>query len=78
MALSPRWLVLWVSFVSGFGVRGVLRTLPEADRWAGWAAAAAQAVLLGLSLVELARAKRQLRASRERLEQHRALFRGDA
>lgn len=77
--MSPRWLVLWVAFMSGFGVRGALSMLSaEANLWVSWATVAAQVLLLGLLLVGLVRAKRELRASKERLERHLRLFRGDA
>lgn len=77
--MSPRWLVVWVAFFSGFGVRGALRTLPaEAHAWLSWGAVVAQVVLAVFSFVGLVRAKRALRASKDRLERHLALFRGDA
>lgn len=79
MVLNPRGLQLWVVFFSGFAIRGVCRLLPKwIDGWVGWGALGAQLVLVGLSFLALRRAKRQLRASKERLEQHLALFRGDA
>lgn len=65
--------------MSGFALRGVCRVLPKRiDGWVGWGTMAVLVLLTGLSLVALVRAKRQLRISKERLEQHLALFRGDA